>query len=139
MDDNCTVSEIYVKSHTQEIKIQKRNVKFCSVFSCKLIAIDQRFDFISSLPPTKEICILTDSKNAAQQLANWHNVRCFTSISILKKLKNLSRSHLIHLQWIPSHVDISGNEAADSLVKAGSSEAAVSLVTLIFSELFSIT
>ena len=54
-------------------------------------------------------------------------------MNILKKLKILSQSLEIHLQWIPSHVDISGNEVADRLIKAGFSESPVSLT---FSEIF---
>ena len=56
----------------------------------------------------------------------------------MRKLKNLSKSHQIYLQWTPSHVDISGNEAADRLAKAGASEATVLTVSLTFSQLFTI-
>ena len=42
------------------------------------------------------------------------------------------------MQWIPSHVDISGNEAADRLTKADANEATESPVSHTFSELFSI-
>ena len=66
-------------------------------------------------------------------------MRDFTGMNILKKLKNLSSYHEIHLQWIPSYVDISGNEAADHLPKTGAREATVSLMSLTFSELSSIT
>ena len=81
-DNNCTGSEIYVKSLKQEVKIQKRNVDFCSVFRCELIAIDEGLDLISSLPTTKKIWILTD----VQHLANLHIVRDFNGMNILKKL-----------------------------------------------------
>ena len=96
---NCTNSGIHGKSHKQEIKIKKRNADFCSVYTCKSIAIDKRLDLISFLLPTKKIWILTDSKSAVQHLAKWHNVRDFTGMNILKKQKNLSRSHQIHMQW----------------------------------------
>ena len=43
-DDNCSGSVIYVKSYKQEIKIQERNVDFCSLFRCELIAIDVGLD-----------------------------------------------------------------------------------------------
>ncbi|GFU79060.1 uncharacterized protein TNCV_1493791 [Trichonephila clavipes] len=33
-----------------------------------------------------------------------------------------STLHQIHLQWIPSHVDLEGNEIADTLAKAGACE-----------------
>ncbi|GBM95642.1 hypothetical protein AVEN_37621-1 [Araneus ventricosus] len=38
-------------------------------------------------------------------------------MNILNKLKSLSVSYRIHLQWIPSHVNIQGNEIADDLLK----------------------
>ena len=115
-----------------------RNVGFCSIFKCELIAIDKGPDLISSLPPTKEIWILTDSKIAVRHLANWHIVRDFIVRNILKKFKNFCRSHQIPLEWIPSDVVISGNEAFDRLAKAGASEVTVFPVSLTFSELFSI-
>ena len=75
----------YMSNHiNKEIEIQKSNVVF-SVFRCELIAIDEGLDLISSLPPTKEIWILTGSKNAVQHLANWHISRDFTGMNILKK------------------------------------------------------
>ena len=52
-NDNCTSSGIYVKSHKQDIKIQKRNVDFRSIFRCELTAIDVGLDLISSLLFTK--------------------------------------------------------------------------------------
>ncbi|GFV35828.1 RNase H domain-containing protein [Trichonephila clavipes] len=36
--------------------------------------------------------------------------------------KTTSLSHQIHFQWIPSHVDITGNEISDILVRAGAGE-----------------
>ena len=120
------------------IQIQKGNADFCSVFRCELAAIDLGLDIISLLPPAKKILILTDSKSAVEYLANWHNVRDFTGVKILKNLKNLSRCHQIHLQWIPSYVGTSSNETADRYVKANTSEATVSPVSLTFLELFPI-
>ncbi|GFX33615.1 hypothetical protein TNCV_1932821 [Trichonephila clavipes] len=43
----------------------------------------------------------------------------FTNSSyILKILKRLSLSRQIHFQWIPYHVNVVGNEIADSLTRA---------------------
>ncbi|GBN97726.1 hypothetical protein AVEN_240495-1 [Araneus ventricosus] len=39
-------------------------------------------------------------------------------MDILNKLRSLSVSYRIHLQWIPSPVNIQGNEIADALAKA---------------------
>ncbi|GBN98209.1 hypothetical protein AVEN_237076-1 [Araneus ventricosus] len=58
-------------------------------------------------------------------------------MSILNKLKSLSVSYRIHLQWIPSHVNIQGNEIADAHAKAGADDASVPSAPLIYLELFS--
>ena len=68
----CTGSGMYIKSHKKEVKLQKKNVDFCSVLKCELIAFYEGLDIISSLPPMKEIWFLIDSKNFVQHLTNWH-------------------------------------------------------------------
>ncbi|GFY34079.1 uncharacterized protein TNCV_4982821 [Trichonephila clavipes] len=45
-----------------------------------------------------------------------------TGVAILEKLKHLSSFLEIHLQWVPSHVNITGNEIADSLAKVGAAQ-----------------
>ncbi|GBM86232.1 hypothetical protein AVEN_143876-1 [Araneus ventricosus] len=46
--------------------------------------------------------------------------------------------HEVHLQWIPSHVDIYGNEVADDLAKQGTAEPLCSAPSLTFDENYSI-
>ncbi|GBN96998.1 hypothetical protein AVEN_259681-1 [Araneus ventricosus] len=58
-------------------------------------------------------------------------------MNILNKLKGLSVSYRIYLQWIPSHVNIQGNEIADALAKAGVDDASVPSAPLTYLELFS--
>ncbi|GBM99255.1 hypothetical protein AVEN_272113-1 [Araneus ventricosus] len=58
-------------------------------------------------------------------------------MNILNKLKSLSVSYRIHLQWIPSHVNIQGSEIADALAKAGADDASVPSAPLTYLELFS--
>ncbi|GBO25638.1 hypothetical protein AVEN_217085-1 [Araneus ventricosus] len=45
--------------------------------------------------------------------------------------------HDVHFQWIPSHVDIHGNELADNLAKEGSSHSIPSSSEITLLELFS--
>ncbi|GBN60061.1 hypothetical protein AVEN_214516-1, partial [Araneus ventricosus] len=46
--------------------------------------------------------------------------------------------HEVHLQWIPSHADIYGNEVADDLPKQGTAEPLCSTPSLTFDEIYSI-
>lgn len=134
---NRSGSGIYIKSSNYDLRIQRRNPDFCSVFRSELIAIDVALDSLEFLPHGTEIWILSDSKSAIQHLTSWQNVRDNAGISILNKLKRLSASHYIHLQWIPSHVDLEGNEIADSLAKAGVADVCVPSAPLTFLEIHS--
>ncbi|GBL92678.1 hypothetical protein AVEN_119078-1 [Araneus ventricosus] len=58
-------------------------------------------------------------------------------MNIPNKLKSLSISYWIHLQWIPSHVNIQGNKISDALAKAGADDASVPSAPLTYLELFS--
>ncbi|GFU11965.1 RNase H domain-containing protein [Trichonephila clavipes] len=103
-------------------KLPRRNPDGCSIFRNALIAIDEAFGSLASLPNGKEIWILSGSRSAIQHLSNWQSVRDNVGVSVLTKLKRLSTSHQIHVQWIPSHIDLEGNEIADTLAKAGACE-----------------
>ncbi|GFW02293.1 uncharacterized protein TNCV_2384161 [Trichonephila clavipes] len=129
-------SGIYIKSHDHILRIQRRNPDGCSVFCSALIAIDETLGSLASLPNGKEIWILSDSRSAIQHLSNWQSVRDNVGVSILTKLKRLSTSHRIHLQWDPSHIDLERNEIADTLAKAGSYEVPELSAPLTFLEIF---
>ncbi|GBN76490.1 hypothetical protein AVEN_209897-1 [Araneus ventricosus] len=135
-DSDCTGSGIYITTHNQELKIQRRNPDFCSVFRSELIAIDEGLDSLSSFTCSNEIWILTDSRSSIQHLANWHRVRDNTGMNILNKLKSLSVSYRIHLQWIPSYVNIQDNEIEYAHAKAGADDASVPSAPLTYLELF---
>ncbi|GFW98215.1 RNase H domain-containing protein [Trichonephila clavipes] len=68
-----------------------------------------------------EIWILTDSRSSIQHLSNWPSISDSTNWSILHLFQQLSDRHPIHLQWVPSHVGLLGNEVADDLAKAATS------------------
>ena len=84
-----------------------------------------------------ELWILSDSRSALQHLSGWSSADDETSISILLKLKKISQNHDVHLQWIPSHVNISGNEVADRLAKEGSEGETATGSSLTHQELYS--
>ncbi|GFX07649.1 RNase H domain-containing protein [Trichonephila clavipes] len=81
-----------------------------------------------------ELWILSDSRSSLQHLHNWTQVGDKTSISILHNLKLISKHHDVHFQWIPSHVDIFGNEQADRLARKGCSLLTTSSPAITYSE-----
>ncbi|GFY62973.1 RNase H domain-containing protein [Trichonephila inaurata madagascariensis] len=52
-------------------------------------------------------------------------------------LKHLSSSREIHLQWVPSHINITGHEIVDSLAKDGAAQHTMNSAALTYSELHS--
>ncbi|GFT60882.1 RNase H domain-containing protein [Trichonephila clavipes] len=79
----------------------------------------------------------SDSRSAIQHLSNRQRVGDNVRVSILTKLKRLSTSHQIYLQWIPSRIDLEGKEIADTLAKAGACEVPEPSAPLTFLEIFS--
>ncbi|GFX14773.1 RNase H domain-containing protein [Trichonephila clavipes] len=136
LGSDCSGSGIYISFRDQEIKIQRKNPDSCSVFRSELVAILEGLNSIESIPQPYDIWIFSDSRRAIY-LANWHNGRDRTGTDILKILKRLSLSHQIHFQWIPSHVNIAGNEIADSLARAGAGETTTPATPFTYLELFS--
>ncbi|GFW89998.1 protein CASC3 [Trichonephila clavipes] len=138
-EQNSCGSGIFIKAPNCSHNIKIRNSDFCSVFRSELIAIDEALRIIKTMTSPDEIWILCDSRSAIQHLSDWTNVGDKTSVSILKNLKELSQQHEIYFQWIPSHIGLFGNDAADLLAKEGVTEDLMSRRTLTFSEIFSKT
>nr|GBO09877.1 hypothetical protein AVEN_34255-1 [Araneus ventricosus] len=115
-----------------------RNPDNCSVFRSELLAIEARLEAILNENNYGAVWILSDSRSSIQHLKDWNNVGDRTGISILKLLRHIGVDHEVHLQWIPSHVDIYGNEVADNLAKQGTAEPLCSTPSLTFDEIYSI-
>ncbi|UYV76318.1 hypothetical protein LAZ67_14000008, partial [Cordylochernes scorpioides] len=116
-----TGSGCLIKTTNGIEKMNRRNPDFCSVFRSELIAI---YEALKSIRNTnyQDIWILTDSRSAIQHLSHTGELRDKVSRNIIGYLQKLSKTSKIHLQWIPSHVGIEGNEAADVLAKKGTKE-----------------
>ncbi|GFT21152.1 hypothetical protein TNCV_2582301 [Trichonephila clavipes] len=52
-------------------------------------------------------------------------------------LERAQRENEIHLQWVPSHVNIAGNEIADALAKDGAAQPSMNSTPPTYSELHS--
>lgn len=138
-DQGNSGSGIFIKTPTSAFRLKNRNPNSCSVFRSELIAIERGLKFVEDIvePDFVDIWILTDSRSSVQHLSNWTSVGDRAGISILNSLSRLSVNSEVHIQWIPSHVGISGNEIADSLAKAASLESTHPDVLCTFSEVFS--
>ncbi|XP_021002430.2 uncharacterized protein [Parasteatoda tepidariorum] len=131
---NLAGSGVFIEISEQNYSICLRMPDFTSVFRSELTAIEQGIDAIINESDFGDFWILSDSCSSLQHLHNWTKVGDKTSISILLKLQLISKHHDVHLQWIPSHVDIFGNEQADRLAKEGCSHLTSSSSALTFSE-----
>ncbi|GFX31374.1 RNase H domain-containing protein [Trichonephila clavipes] len=111
-------SGIFSNTPGNDVKISIRNSNHCSVFRSELIAISGALDH--ALNSYKDsIWILTDSRSSIQYLKNWPKIMDSTGLDILTKLVRLGQRKQVCLQWIPSHVGVPGNEAADELAGRG--------------------
>ncbi|GBN31087.1 hypothetical protein AVEN_192502-1 [Araneus ventricosus] len=137
-EENQSGSGIYIKTPREVRKIKLRNPDNCSVFRSELLTIEAGLEAILNENNYGAVWILSDSRSSIQHLNGWNNVGDRTGISILKLLRHIGVDHEVHLQWIPSHVDIYGNEVADNLTKQGTAEPLCSTPSLTFHEIYSI-
>ncbi|GBN54751.1 hypothetical protein AVEN_147531-1 [Araneus ventricosus] len=75
--------------------------------------------------------------NFVQYLDNWRNVSDPRGMDIFNKLKTLCNSCVLHLQWIPSHVNLKYKDIANSLAKEGTTMPQAYVEPLIYRELYS--
>ncbi|XP_069110103.1 uncharacterized protein [Argopecten irradians] len=87
----------------------------CSVYSSELIAIGLALRLLDQTKPDKAV-ILSDSLSALQSIETGNTTRPVTLNSILCSLQLISdQGRTVEFVYVPSHVDIPGNEAADRL------------------------
>ncbi|GFX96856.1 RNase H domain-containing protein [Trichonephila clavipes] len=103
---------IFSNTPGNDVKISIRNPEHCSVFRSELIAISGALDHALNFYKGS-IWILTDSRSSILYLKNWPKIMDSTGLYILSKLVRLGQRKQVCLQWIPSHVGVPGNEAAN--------------------------
>ncbi|GFT69077.1 hypothetical protein TNCV_3904721 [Trichonephila clavipes] len=75
---------------------------------------------------------------STQSLSHWTTVGDMTSLNILDVVVRLSFRHSIYFQWVLSHIELNGNEIADSLAKSATADALRGHACLTCAELSSI-
>ena len=94
--------------------------KISSVFVAELYAIFLSLTMIIT-NPRQDSLILSDSKSSLQSIKNIYSKHPIVKQiqTLLSRTNNINRQ--VRLCWVPAHVSIPGNEAADKLAKEGTS------------------
>ena len=98
----------------ESLSLKARLPDHSSIFSCELYAI--YVSIIYSQKSSQPTLILTDSLSATTALKNPH----YSKHHLIEKITSLlikSPPNKFHIQWIPSHTGIPGNDRADQLAK----------------------
>ena len=86
------------------------------MFTAEAKAVDLALDFINSFFLSDKFLIFSDSLSVLKAL-NHTSSRNSQIQKLLEKHHEITKSKEILFCWLPSHVDIAGNEAADRKAK----------------------
>lgn len=111
LDGKCG-SAVYMDTPVP-VFVKKRLPHVCSVFTCELYALFRSALLIRD-SPLDNFVIWSDCLSALQYLGNSKRDNRI-KINILKILNSLGKN--VIFEWVPAHVGISGNEAADLAAK----------------------
>lgn len=102
--------------HTLETNLQFKLPEMYPIFKCETYAILKALIFIDNSPLNKFI-IFSDSLSGIKAIKN--TTKYDTIIQEIQELSTriIQNGKKIIIIWIPSHIGIPGNEAADSLAK----------------------
>ena len=111
--------------YSSQFVVKGRLPDECSVFTAELFAILTALRSTLDAIDRSGIVILTDSYSSVQALQDYQNTNPLVQ-AILKLIQNHSTIPF-YVYWIPSHMDIYGNEMADTLAKEGLEEPLTSI------------
>ncbi|XP_055593235.1 uncharacterized protein LOC129744638 [Uranotaenia lowii] len=113
LGDRCGIG-VYIESRKRKIILALD--RETSIMTAELLAINTATEEIRKERFENSV-ILTDSLSSCTLLGNYLDQinRCKIVDAILKSCEELN----IQIQWIPSHIDLSGNDIADELAKKG--------------------
>ena len=102
--------------YTEDSELSMRISDHCSIYTAELLAILTALE-ITNTSQHQNISIFTDSRSSIQGITNIYNSHPIVS-KIQSKIIKLARSNIhVKICWIPSHVNLRGNECADTLAK----------------------
>ena len=105
--------------HHDTIKITRQRISnFASAFEAEALALNEALKLSGQLPETySTVKIYTDSKSSLQSLLNERRTSSVLAENQILA-HQLGSSINLHLQWVPGHRNIEGNEWADRIAKS---------------------
>ena len=107
----------------EKFRLPDRN----SIFTAEMTAINRVLEHLKTATFHEEVVIFTDSLSAVQAIdAGESKARPNLTIEIINNIDELAKNgKQCEIHWIPSHVGVEGNEAADILAKESTTHAIV--------------
>ena len=99
---------------SENFKLQSKLPKYCTVFTAELYAIYAAVSYIKNM--SGKFIILTDSLSAVKTLQSFNATNHYLVSWIKNLLINCVKPNIV-IEWVPSHMYISGNERADELAR----------------------
>lgn len=113
--------------YKENVKLSNSTGRFTTSYHSELKAIELALDKVLEAANIGEnwnsILICTDSQSAVTSLMQGHAAQKEpTNHKIWNLLHVITNSCRVHIQWVPGHAGLQGNEIVDSLAKQGSSD-----------------
>ena len=129
-ETDCLGAGLAVKTPKTSFTQYSWNIgKNCEVFDAELYALDKAFQYATkacaSLPQLQDVWVFSDSQAAIQRLQQNHTKAGQNRVNSITRLatKLSFKGIRLHLQWVPAHMGIEGNEEADKAAKSGTLKA----------------
>ncbi|XP_075157894.1 uncharacterized protein LOC142231161 [Haematobia irritans] len=100
---------------SDDIHITRRIPDFSSIYTCELSAIRDCLRAIQHEDVIRPVLILTDSKSSLEGMSDPFSKN--TIIQDIRTIISKTPKRKIVLMWVPSHLNIKGNEVVDRLAK----------------------
>ena len=118
---DSTTAAMWVPSLKVEDKWKLTQGDSRSIMGAELFAIMKAMTWLlfGPLSQNQDVVILSDSKSGIMALENHHKRSYSFLVNQIVNLANILRDIVssLTIQWVPSHVGLSGNEKADELAK----------------------
>ena len=134
--ENGGAGVIIFRGNTELERIRTPAGRWTSTYRAEMTALDTALHYLQTSaadPAPQEVRICSDSQSALRRLKYGPAAQTdFLADNVWRRLRDLAdRGVRLHLQWVPGHAGLPGNELADEVARAaadlGQAEASVDL------------